>query len=79
MSCYTKVQNKDKDTKHVEAPPEALQKRLAKQPLPMSLTQREQKPARKGVLGPEDSGQAFCFAQGEAGDGQHALRGGGER
>jgi len=54
LSCLTKEQNKDKVSKQVEAPPEALQKRLAKQPLPMSLTQRDQKPLKKGVLGSED-------------------------
>jgi len=54
LTCYTKEQNKDKATKLMEAPPEALQKRLAKQPLPLSLTQKEQKSGRKGVLGPED-------------------------
>merc|ERR1719228_221258 len=51
MSCLTKHQAKDKIIKPVEAPPEALQKRLAKEPLPASLTQQ---PVRRGVLGPED-------------------------
>merc|ERR1719318_484083 len=51
MSCLTKHQAKDKIIKPVEAPPEALQKRLAKDPLPVSLTQQ---PVRRGVLGPED-------------------------
>lgn len=54
LSCYSKQQNKDTMSSKVQAPPEALQKRLAKQPLPSSLTQLEQKPVRKGVLGPED-------------------------
>jgi len=51
MSCLTKHQAKEKISKPVEAPPEALQKRLAKEPLPASLTQQ---PVRRGVLGPED-------------------------
>ena len=54
LSCYSKQQNKDTMSSKVQAPPEALQKRLAKQPLPSSLTQLDQKPVRKGVLGPED-------------------------
>merc|ERR1719369_572192 len=54
MSCFNKHKAKDKIIKTVDAPPEALQKRLAKEPLPMSLTQLDSKHARRRVLGSED-------------------------
>eukprot|EP00092_Neocalanus_flemingeri_P019071 GFUD01020660.1.p1 GENE.GFUD01020660.1~~GFUD01020660.1.p1 ORF type:complete len:379 (-),score=124.09 GFUD01020660.1:577-1713(-) len=52
-SCYKKLQN-PAQPKQVQPPPEALQKRLEKTPLPPPLTQADQKHPRRGLLGPED-------------------------